>query len=115
MSIGERIKELRNKKGWTQTDLANEIGLTYVQVGRYEKQKATPSSEVLQKIAVALDTTGDYLMNGSTGEQAHQQIKDKELLGLFAEIESLDSEDKKMVKLFLSALVTKRKLQKIAL
>jgi transcriptional regulator with XRE-family HTH domain len=113
MTIGARIKELRNKKGWTQKDLGNKVGLTYIQIGRYEKLKATPSSDVLQRIAQVLDTTGDYLMNGSAGEQANQQIKDKELLQLFTEIEVLEEEDKKMVKLFLGALITKRKLQQI--
>jgi transcriptional regulator with XRE-family HTH domain len=114
MNIGERIKSLRNKKGWTQKDLAQKVGLTYIQIGRYEKQKAMPSSDVLQKIAAVLDTTADFLMNGSTGDQAHQNIKDKELLQLFEEVEALESEDKKMIKLFLNALVTKRKLQAIA-
>ena len=114
MSVGERIKELRNRKGLTQKDLASKIGITYVQIGRYEKQKAKPSSEVLQKIAVALDTTLDFLMSGSTSDQASEHIKDKELLQLFAEVEALDNEDKKMIKLFIDALITKRKLQKIA-
>jgi transcriptional regulator with XRE-family HTH domain len=113
MNVGERIKELRSKKGWTQTDLANQVGITYVQVGRYEKQKAKPSSQVLQKIATALDTTIDFLMNGSSTEQAIDTINDKELLVLFSEIENLSDQDKEMIKFFLDAVITKRKLQSI--
>jgi len=45
MSIGERIKELRTGKKLTQTSLAKIIGMTYIQIGRYETQKSNPSSD----------------------------------------------------------------------
>jgi transcriptional regulator with XRE-family HTH domain len=113
MSIGERIKELRVQKKMTQSDLAKEVGLTYVQVGRYETQKSFPSAEVVQKLAQALDTTTDYLMNGAT-DNATAQLADKELLRQFKEVEKLDAEDKHLIKTFLDAFITKRHLQKLA-
>ena len=50
MTVGDRIKELRAVKGFTQTDLAKFVGLTYIQVGRYEKGKSNPSADVLQNL-----------------------------------------------------------------
>lgn len=88
--------------------------MTYIQIGRYETKKANPSSDVLQKIAQALNTTTDYLMNGSTDEMANSQLQDKELLNLFRSVEQLGNEDKQMIKTFLDALVTKRKVQAMA-
>ena len=114
MHVGERIKELRTKAGLTQTDLSKMVNMTYVQIGRYETKKANPSSEVLQKIAQALNTTADYLMNGSTDDMAYSQLQDKELLHLFKAVEQLEKEDKNMIKTFLDALVTKRKIQSLA-
>lgn len=114
MHVGERIKELRTQAGMTQSDLAKVVEMTYVQIGRYETKKANPSSEVLQKIAQALNTTTDFLMNGSTDEMANAQLKDKELLNLFRSVEQLGQEDKNMIKTFLDALVTKRKIQAMA-
>lgn len=114
MHVGERIKELRTKAGMTQTDLANLVNMTYVQIGRYETKKANPSSDVLQKLAQALNTTTDFLMNGTADEMANSQLQDKELLSLFKSIESLGKDDKKMIKTFLDALVTKRKVQSLA-
>jgi transcriptional regulator with XRE-family HTH domain len=111
MHVGERIKELRTKAGLTQSDLAKIVEMTYIQIGRYETKKANPSSDVLQKIAQALNTTTDYLMNGSTDEMANSQLKDKELLNLFKSVEQLGNDDKQMIKTFLDALVTKRKIQ----
>lgn len=75
---------------------------------------ANPSSEVLQKIAQALNTTADYLMNGSTDDMASSQLQDKELRHLFKAVEQLGKEDKSMIKTFLDALVTKRKIQSLA-
>ena len=114
MHVGERIKELRTKAGLTQSDLAKLVEMTYIQIGRYETKKANPSSDVLQKIAQALNTTTDYLMNGSTDEMANSQLQDKELLNLFKSVEQLGNDDKQMIKTFLDALVTKRKIQAMA-
>lgn len=114
MHVGERIKELRTKAAMTQSDLAKLVNMTYVQIGRYETKKANPSSDVLQKIAQALNTSTDYLMNGTADEMANAQLQDKELLRLFKSVESLGNEDKKMIKTFLDALVTKRKVQSLA-
>lgn len=115
MSIGDRIKELRTKLKMTQTDLAKKVGLSYIQVGRYETKKSKPSSEILQKLAVALDTTTDYLINGGTDEVVSAQLTDKELLSQFKEVEKLNKEDKYLIKTFIDAFITKRKVQNLAL
>jgi len=39
-SVSERIKKLRIENNLTQTELADKVGLTYVQIGRYEKGKS---------------------------------------------------------------------------
>lgn len=114
MGVGERIKELRTLNKLTQSDLAKEVGLTYIQVGRYETKKSNPSSDVLQKLANALDTTTDYLMNGSQDEVVSAQLTDKELLKQFRAVEQLNAEDKHLVKTFIDAFLTKRQVQKLA-
>ena len=114
MGISERIKELRTGKKLTLSDLAAEVGLTYVQIGRYETGKSSPSADVLQKLAAALDTTTDYLMNGSNDEVVSAQLTDKELLLQFREVEKLGKEDKHLIKTFIDAFITKRKIQKLA-
>jgi len=94
MNISDRIKQLRTAKNITQADLADMVGLSYIQIGRYEKGKSNPSSDILQKLAVALDTTTDYLMNGGT-EQVNAQLSDKDLLRHFKEDELLSEKDKR--------------------
>jgi transcriptional regulator with XRE-family HTH domain len=114
MGISERIKELRTGKKLTQSDLAAKVGLSYIQIGRYETGKSAPSSEVLQKLATVLDTTADYLMNGSNDEVVSAQLTDKELLSQFREVEKLNQQDKHLIKTFIDAFLTKRKIQQLA-
>ena len=88
--------------------------MTYIQIGRYETQKSNPSSDVLQKLANALDTTTDFLMNGSHDEVVAGQLTDKELLRQFIEVEKLGQDDKHLIKTFIDAFLTKRQVQKLA-
>ena len=53
-------------------------------------------------------------MSGSTDEAANAQLSDKELLQQFKEIEKLNDEDKHLVKTFIDAFITKKKIQKLA-
>lgn len=115
MEIGERIKELRTAKKLTQTELAKIVGLSYIQIGRYETQKSNPSSDVLQKLATTLGTTTDYLMQGNTDDIVSAQLTDKELLNQFREVEKLNSDDKHLIKTFIDAFLTKRQIQKLAI
>jgi len=114
MGISERIKELRTAKKLTLSELAQMIGLSYIQVGRYETGKSAPSADVLNKLAEALGTTNDFLMNGSGDELVSAQLADKELLNQFKEVEKLNQEDKHLVKTFIDAFLTKRHIQKLA-
>lgn len=114
-NVGDRIKDLRGKNKLTQSKLAEIIGLTYIQIGRYETQKSTPSSDVLQKLANALNTTTDYLMNGDTDEKISTQLTDKQLLEQFKQVEKLNKEDKHLIKTFIDAFLTKRQIQQLAL
>jgi transcriptional regulator with XRE-family HTH domain len=112
--VGERIKQLRTQAGMTQGDLAGKVGLTYVQIGRYEKRGAVPSADVLSKLAEALNTTTDFLMHGSTQDKANAQLNDNELLTLFRSVEKMNPEDKSIIKTVIDALVTKRQIQQLA-
>ncbi len=113
-TIGERIKELRKKHNLTQGELAEKVGMTYVQIGRYEVRGAKPSAEVLSKLAEVLNTTTDYLMNGETSESNAKAIKDKTILSLLKRIENLNEKEKEMIITFLDAFLVKKQIQKLA-
>ena len=60
-----RIKQARDAKGWTQTDLAKAIGTTQQQIARYESGDNDIKSSVLMKMSDALGVTISYLLGMS--------------------------------------------------
>jgi len=60
--IGKRVKELRIKKGLSQQELGNAIGVTKVSICGYESGMRIPNLEKLSKLADELGTTTDYLL-----------------------------------------------------
>ena len=60
--ISKRIVMARKHKGWIQTQLAEALGVSVDTVRRWEQEKRTPDTNMLQKLAQALDTTTAYLL-----------------------------------------------------
>ncbi|WP_211092875.1 helix-turn-helix domain-containing protein [Chitinophaga polysaccharea] len=50
MNIGKIIAELRDKKGWSQTDLADKSDVSRVMIGKYERGEALPSIDAAKKL-----------------------------------------------------------------
>jgi transcriptional regulator with XRE-family HTH domain len=113
--LGKRIIDLRKQKGFSQSDLASQVGISYAQIGRYETKGTQPPAEVLKKIANTLDTSVDYLIYGNTDEKAASALKDDELLRQFRAVELMDEDDKSTVKKLIDAFITKKKIQQLAL
>jgi transcriptional regulator with XRE-family HTH domain len=92
--LGARIMELRKTKNWSQSELASQVGVSYAQIGRYETKGSQPPAAVLKKIADALDTTVDFLINGNTEDKAKASLVDAEVIRYFKEVDTLPHEDK---------------------
>ncbi len=63
--IGQRIKQRREKLRLTQAVLAEQCDITEQYVSNIERTVSIPSTEVIMKLAVALDTTPDEFLVGS--------------------------------------------------
>jgi len=111
MEFKDRLKEARAKKGVSQSKLAKIIGVHVTNISRYERGENKPTSDVLTKLANALGTTTDFLMDGSLNDKAKNVISDKELLSQFQRVEKLSNEKKNIVKELLDAFLIKTDLQ----
>lgn len=60
--LGKKIKELRNKHKYTQTELANRLGVTRATIAAYENDSRQPSYEVLVKLTRIFKVSLDYLV-----------------------------------------------------
>ena len=63
MTKGERIKELREKAGMTQEELAKRLHTTKQTIHKYEKNIVTNiPSDRIKELAKILDSTPDYIL-----------------------------------------------------
>jgi transcriptional regulator with XRE-family HTH domain len=55
LQLGERVKEIRTRKGLTQTELANKIGKDHPSINKLENGKVNPSYYFLYEVAQGLE------------------------------------------------------------
>jgi len=60
--FGLRIKELRKRKGLTQKQLGDLLGVTKDAISHYENNTQTPPTAKIIKLAQYLNTSVDYLL-----------------------------------------------------
>lgn len=75
MDFGNRLKIVREEKGFKREEVAKHIGTSAAIIGRYERGERTPSVDIAKKIAEALDVSLDYLVGDTT-----VLLKDKKML-----------------------------------
>ena len=68
-NFGKRIKELRQKAGLTQQQLAERIWVSKAAISNYELYERNPSPEILIKLAKVFHVSTDYLFGIETEAQ----------------------------------------------
>ncbi len=88
--VGNRIKELRIRKGWTQNRLATEAGISPTYIYQLESGQKSPTIEYLSHICFALGVTlGEFFDDGTKAERR---------------VENLSEEQKRLLEEFLKSL-----------
>ena len=72
-NIGNKIRVLREQKGYSQESLAHELGITQPSYARLEKQDERISITRLMQIALILKTTVSELIDEKTQKIINQQ------------------------------------------
>ncbi len=84
MNISKIIAQLREKKDWSQADLADRCDVSRVMIGKYERGEAVPSIDAAKRIADALDVSLDFLVgegqNSAFDKKTLQRIQELQLL-----------------------------------
>lgn len=60
--FGYRLRELREKRNLSQSQVAAHLDITRSAVSNYEGNLSYPSAEVLSKLAILYHTTTDYIL-----------------------------------------------------
>lgn len=71
ITFGQRLAQLRKVAGFSQRDLAKEIGISYRMVAYYEAQTDRPPAHLLPLLAKTLGVSVDELLGLKKSERSH--------------------------------------------
>ena len=69
MSIGNRIKELRNEKELTQMELAGKIGYSNASISDWEHNEKQPTAQAIIRLCEYFEVSADYLLGISEDDK----------------------------------------------
>lgn len=111
--FGQRLKTLRKAAGYTQQELANEVGVSRRMIAYYEGQSAHPPTHLLADIAKALQLTTDVLL-GVTPVKKSAKPGNVRLMRRIQQIEKLPPKEKQQILTVLDALIEREQLKRKA-
>jgi transcriptional regulator with XRE-family HTH domain len=112
--FAERLRDLRQQRAMTQQDLAKAAKIHYTHICRYEVGKSMPAADTLRRLADALGTTVDFLMDGAAQETAKTRLTDKALLQRFQDVERLPEAQKATIMELMDAFLAMHQLKNYA-
>jgi transcriptional regulator with XRE-family HTH domain len=114
MALGERIREIRKERGWSQAQLGKLIGTDSQYVSRYENGRISPSVDALVRLAAALEVSTDYLLL----EGVPRKVLDGHNLGKLGprlgDLAELSESDQQLVSEVIDGLLAKSRLKALA-
>lgn len=113
MNLGKNIKRLRKEKGWSQTQLAEQVGCHLSNITRIETGKYTPALETVAQISKILDVQIDYLVNGNDEDREEIRIEDQAFSEKIKLLNTLDEEERFVVNKIIDAMLTKKKMMNL--
>ena len=72
--VGLNIRDQRVKRKWTQTQLAIKLGITFQQIGKYEKGQNGLSAIRLLQISKQFDVSYDIILPDNIYEESEAEI-----------------------------------------
>jgi|SRR5690554_185175 len=109
ISFGKKLRERREAKGYSQSKLASEAGLHHSIIGRYERDEAKPTIDIVRNMAKALDTTVGYLLGETEDDNL---LKDPKMLNRLKELTSFTEKEIEQVYFNLDAVIREIKNRK---
>lgn len=97
MSVGSRIKELREERKLSRNELANLIGVTVGAISNYENEVSSPKESILFKIIEALHCDANYLFQDAIKMSSINNDVSISEYALIKKYRLLDTHGKEMV------------------
>jgi transcriptional regulator with XRE-family HTH domain len=114
VSFGQRLAERRKAAGYTQVELAAELGISQRMVAYYESPNSAPPANLLPQIAAVLGVSIDDLFGRTTKRRLAKQDGDSRLRRRLLAIEKLDVTEKRQVLQLIDAFIERGQLKRKA-
>jgi transcriptional regulator with XRE-family HTH domain len=105
VSLRAQLRAFRERRKWTQSDLAQKLGVARPVVANYEQGVAFPPLPVLAKLAKILEVSLDALVWGE--KRASDSIEDRRLLEFFHRADRLHYRTKAALMEIIEAVILK--------
>jgi transcriptional regulator with XRE-family HTH domain len=103
-TIGRRLREIRKRRGLTQTEVAQQLGIDQTLVSNYERGAARLHGALVAGFAKALRISADEILGTKDSSSKGGPVNGR-LLRRLQRIEELPRGDQKAVLKFLGALL----------
>jgi transcriptional regulator with XRE-family HTH domain len=110
--LGKRIAQERDQQGMNQAELAAKAGVTPAAISQIEKGTRIPTIPVLHRIADVLGVSLNYLSGETDSSELQDLLQHEEIKAFYRGFESLDNEDKKIIKSHIEFLKSKHQSNK---
>ncbi|WP_018764085.1 helix-turn-helix domain-containing protein [Bacillus sp. 105MF] len=117
-TLAKRMRHLREMKDYTQTRVAKALGISNVQLSRYESGERKPDPDFIKVVADFYEVSTDYLL-GIIDTYTHQDnteidksLNDPELGLWFKDIKDASPEKREELKQFWEFIKAKEKKRK---
>lgn len=114
MTLGDRIKQLRQRRGWSQAQLSKKLNVHQKQISGYERGIHSPSIELLVRMAELFNVSLDYIAFDNREQKNIIPIADRELMQAVQQIDQLSAEDRATIKAVLNTFIVKNRFQRLA-
>ena len=111
MTVGDKIRQLRKERGWSQSDLAGKLGVKPQNISRSEQNRVQPRESTLKIFAEVFELPLEEFQ--SLASTVDIPDLDPEMANYIREIPTLSAKDQEAVKSVLKALITAKKAQKL--
>ncbi len=103
MNLGERIKESRKRKGLTQRQLADLIGVKHNSISNWENNQNKPDPDTLELLCGALDVSPSYLLGYNSYSSEKKMTNFHAFIHEFEKYESIYNIRTNQVEIFLES------------
>ena len=112
MTVNEKIKVLRKKRGLSQQQLADMVGIHITHMSRIENGHNLPSLDVFKRLVDIFEVSPEYLLYNDA-EEGDFDVQDRSLFERIRLMDKLEDKDKQALIQIIDTMLTKQRMREL--